>query len=206
LNLFAVGADPIVSCASLESEQFGLVALLADEVMVPLAVKISPFYSSLANFVLGLEEAGAAGVTLFNRFLLPELEPEATGVLPQAALSTPNDLRLPLRWTSILRQQLAMSIALSSGVHSWYDVVKSIRAGADVVMMTSALLRHGAGHVAEVEAQLRSWMASHGEPLSVVRGSLCHDATADPNAHERASYIATLVNHTHEFLAGQEQA
>ena len=178
LNLFAVGADPIVSCASLESEQFGLVALLADEVTVPLAVKISPFYSSLANFVVGLQEAGAAGVTLFNRFLLPELEPEATGVLPRAVLSTPNDLGLPLRWTSILRQHLAMSIALSSGAHNWYDVVKSIRAGADVVMMTSALMQHGVDHIVEVEAHLRSWMAQHGEPLSAVRGSLRHDATA----------------------------
>lgn len=200
LNLFAVGADPIVSCAAFESEQFGLVALLADEVSVPLAVKISPFYSSLANFVLGLEEAGAAGVTLFNRFLLPELEPEAIGVVQGVHLSAPSDVGLPLRWTSILRPRLSMSIALSSGVHSGYDVAKSILAGADVVMMTSALLRHGVNHVNEVETQLRRWMVQQGDTsLATVRGSLCHDTNVDPNAHERANYIAALVTSARGF-------
>lgn len=200
LNLFAVGADPIVSGVSLESEQFGLVAILADEVSVPLSVKISPFYSSLSNFVVGLEEAGAAGVTMFNRFYLPELDPESMGVLTRVTLSDPHDQRLPVRWTSIMRPHIAMSIALSSGVQSGFDVAKSILAGADVVMMTSALLRFGVGHVAEVESQLRSWMTEHGhDSLSAVRGSLCQHDNVDPAAHERANYIATIVSHTRGF-------
>lgn len=204
LNLFAVGADPIVSGATLESEQLGLVAILAAEVSVPLAVKISPFYSSLSNFVVGLQEAGAAGVTMFNRFYLPELDPESVGVMPRLTLSDPHDVRLPARWTSIMRPHVTMSIALSSGVHTGLDAAKSILVGADVVMMTSALLRDGANHVAEVESQLRAWMTHFGyDSLPPIRGSLCHDASVDPAAHERAQYIATIVGHTRGFRSAK---
>lgn len=202
LNLFAVGADPAMSGATLESEQLALVALLAKEVSVPLAVKISPFYSSLSNFVVGLQEAGAAGVTMFNRFYLPELDPESASVMPRLTLSGPDDVRMPVRWTSIMRPHVAMSIALSSGVHTGLDVAKSILAGADVIMMTSALLRDGVDHVAEVESQLLGWMSHYGyESLAPIRGSLCHESTVDPAAHERAHYIATIVGHTRGFRA-----
>jgi len=207
LNLYAVAADPIVSGASLESEHFGLVALLADEITIPLAVKISPNYSSLASFVVGLQEAGAAGVVMFNRFYLPDLDLETLDVIPRVALSTPEELRLPLRWTGILHEHLSMSIAASSGVHSGYDVAKLILAGADVAMTTSSLLRNGAAHLATIEEQLRDWMREHEyESTDQMRGAVSQAAAADPSAYERANYIGNLASYTSSFLGGGEIA
>ena len=201
LNLYAVAADPVVSGFTLESEHFGLVALLADEVNVPVAVKISPYYSSLASFVVGLEEAGAAGVVMFNRFYLPDIDLETLDVTPRIALSTPEELRLPLRWTGILREHLSMSIAASTGVHSGFDVVKLILAGADVAMTTSSLLRNGTRHLATIEEQLRDWMREHDyESVDQMRGAVGRSSSADPAAYERANYIGNLASYTSKFL------
>lgn len=201
LNLYAVAADPIVSGAALESEHFGLVALLADELTIPLAVKISPNYSSLSSFVVGLQEAGAAGVVMFNRFYLPDLDLETLDIMPRIALSTPEELRLPLRWTGILREHLSMSIAASTGVHSGYEVAKLILVGADVAMTTSALLRNGAAHLATIEAQLRDWMSEHEyESVTQMRGAVSRASSADPSAYERANYIGNLASYTSNFL------
>jgi dihydroorotate dehydrogenase (fumarate) len=207
LNLYAVAADPIVSGASIESEHFGLVALLADEITIPLAVKISPNYSSLASFVVGLQEAGAAGVVMFNRFYLPDLDLETLDVTPRVALSTPEEVRLPLRWTGILREHLSMSIAASSGVHTGYDVAKLILAGADVAMTTSSLLRNGASHLATIEEQLRDWMREHDYgSVDEMRGAVSRAAVADPSAYERANYIGNLASYTSRFLGGEQIA
>lgn len=201
LNLYSVAADPVVSGASLESEHFGLVALLADEVTIPIAVKVSPYYSSLSSFVVGLEEAGAAGVVMFNRFYLPDFDLETLDVMPRLTLSTPEELRLPLRWTGILRDYLTMSIAASTGVHSGFDVVKLILAGADVTMTTSSLLRNGVGHLATIEEQLRDWMVEHDyESVEQMRGAVSRSASADPAAFERANYIGNLASYTSSFL------
>ncbi len=202
LNLYSVAADPIVSGAAIESEHFGLVALLAEEINIPLAVKISPNYSSLASFVVGLQEAGAAGVVMFNRFYLPDLDLETLDVTPRVALSTPEEVRLPLRWTGILREHLTMSIAASSGVHSGYDAAKLILAGADVVMSTSALLRHGTAHLETIEAQLREWMSEHDyTTVDEMRGAVSAASAADPSAYERANYIGNLASYTSSFLS-----
>lgn len=201
LNLYAVAADPIVSGASLESEHFGLVALLADEVSIPVAVKVSPYYSSLSSFVVGLQEAGAAGVVMFNRFYLPDFDLETLDVRPRLTLSTPEELRLPLRWTGILREYLTMSIAASTGVHSGFDAAKLILAGADVVMTTSSLLRNGVDHLATIEQQLRDWMVEHDyESVDQMRGAVSRAASADPAAFERANYIGNLASYTSSFL------
>jgi len=203
LNLYAVAADPIVSGAALESEHFGLVAVLADEITIPLAVKISPNYSSLSSFVVGLQEAGASGVVMFNRFYLPDLDLETLDVTPRVALSTPEEVRLPLRWTGILREYLTMSIAASSGVHSGFDVAKLVLAGADVTMTTSALLRNGAAHLATIEEQLVDWMSEHGyESVDQMRGAVSRASVADPSAYERANYIGNLASFTSSFLGG----
>ena len=205
LNLFAVGADPIVSASTLESEQFGLVALLADELTIPLAVKISPFYSSLASFVLSLQEAGADGVTMFNRLLLPEvlaeIDPGSQEPVARLPLSTPADLQLPLWWTAMLREHVAMSIACSSGVHSGADVAKLLLAGADVAMTTSALLRNGPGFVAELETQLREWMDRNDiGSVADMRGLALPAPADDPAARERANYISSVASQTHRYL------
>ena len=154
LNLYTVAADPAIGGAAIEAEHLELVALVAEEVGVPIAVKISPYYSSVASFVVGLQRSGAAGVVMFNRFYSPDLDLETLEVAPRIALSTPEELRLPLRWIGILREHLTMSIAGSTGVHSGFDAAKLILAGADVAMTTSSLLHHGPTHLATIEAQL----------------------------------------------------
>ncbi len=204
LNLYEIAADPSMASATLEAEQLELVALIVEETRLPVAVKISPFYSTLAAFVVGLQSAGAAGVVMFNRFYLPDLDLETLDVTPRIALSTPEELRLPLRWAGIIRPHVTMSIACSTGVHSGEDVVKLLLAGADVTMTTSALLRNGTGHVATVEAGLVDWMSEHDyESVDQMRGALAIDAVADPEAYERANYIGNLASYTSRFLDAQ---
>ena len=204
LNLYTVAADPSISASSIESEQLELVALLTEEVDLPVAVKISPFYSSLAAFLLGLQEAGANGVVMFNRFYAPDLDLETLDVKPKISLSTPGELRLPLRWIGIAREFLHISIAGSTGVHGGRDAAKLLLAGADVTMMTSALLFHGASYVAQVEAELRDWMQHHDyRTVTQMRGAVSRDAVADPAAYERANYIGNITSYTSRFLAAQ---
>ncbi|MEL6892844.1 MAG: dihydroorotate dehydrogenase-like protein [Actinomycetota bacterium] len=201
LNLYTVASDPLMSSAEVESEQLSLVALLADELTVPLAVKISPFYSSLGSFVVGLQSAGAAGVVMFNRFYQPDLDAEALDMVPSLSLSSSDDSRLPLRWAGLLRDHLSMSIAASSGVHAGLDAAKLLLAGADVVMMTSALLRNGTGHVEAVETELQAWMRDHEyESVGQLRGAARFGALADPAAYERANYIGNLATYTSRHL------
>ncbi len=201
LNLYTLSSDPTISGAWLESEQLELVAVLAGELSVPLAVKISPYYSSLGSFVVGLQEAGASGVVMFNRFSQPDLDVEEIDMVPRLSLSTPLDSRLPLRWTGLLRDHLSMSIAASSGIHHGTDVVKLLLAGAEVTMMTSALLRNGAEHVAVVEDELRDWMDEHEyESVSELRGAARLTALADPAAYERANYIGNLASYSSRYL------
>jgi dihydroorotate dehydrogenase (fumarate) len=169
---------------------------------LPLAVKISPFHSSLASFVVALQEAGASGVVMFNRFYQPDLDLETLDVQPRLALSSPEELRLPLRWTGIMREHLSMSIAASTGVHSGQDVAKLVLVGADVAMTTSSLLRYGAGHVAAIEAELRDWMTEHDyESIDQMKGAVRSEAAADPSGYERANYIGNLAAYTSRHLS-----
>ena len=205
LNLYTVAADPMVSGASLESEQLELVRILTDEVRIPVAVKISPFYSSLAAFLYGLQDAGASGIVMFNRFYAPDLDLETLDVQPKISLSSQSELRLPLRWIGIAREFLSISIAGSTGVHDGCDAAKLILAGANVTMMTSALLFHGTAHVAQVEHDLREWMRDHGyRSVAEMRGAVSRDAVADPAAYERANYIGNITSFSSRFLASQQ--
>ena len=151
-----------------------LIAAVRAEVTIPLAVKLSPYYSAFANFAAAAVAAGADGLVLFNRFYQPDLDLDSREVVPRLELSQPWELRLPVRWIAILRPQLGAGVSLgaTSGVHAGTDVVKGLMVGADVVMMTSALLRHGPEHVATVEAELRAWMTDHEyESVDQLRGS-----------------------------------
>ena len=200
LNLYTVAADPDIDGAAIEDEHVELVALVVDELDVPVAVKISPYYSSVSSFVVALQLAGAAGVVMFNRFYSPDLDLETLEVMPRIALSTPEELRLPLRWIAIVRGHLTMSIAGSTGVHTGFDAAKLILAGADVAMSTSALLHHGPEHLAAMEAQLCDWMNEHEyDSVSQMRGAVASDSTTDPAAYERANYIGNLASYTSRF-------
>ncbi len=201
LNLYTVAADPEISGASIEAEHLELVSLVVEELGVPVAVKISPFYSSVASFVVGLQAAGAAGVVMFNRFYSPDLDLETLDVMPRIALSTPEELRLPLRWTGIMREHLTMSIACSTGMHSGFDAAKLILAGADVAMSTSALLHHGTAHLGTIEAQLCEWMTEHDyDSVSQMRGAVASHSVSDPAAYERANYIGNIATYTSSFI------
>ena len=201
LNLYTVAADPSIDGATLEAEHLELVALVAEEVSVPVAVKISPYDSSLSAFVVGIQEAGAAGVVMFNRFYSPDLDLETLEVAPRIALSSPEELRLPLRWIGIMREYLAISMAASTGVHTGFDAAKLILAGADVAMTTSSVLRNGPHHVTTIEQQLVDWMEEHEyDSVAQMRGAVASEATADPAAYERANYIGNIATYTSRFI------
>ena len=195
LNLYHVAADPHLSAADMEARDLELVAAVRAAVRIPLAVKLSPFYSALANFARRLVASGAGGLVLFNRFYQPDIDLETRDVVVRLELSTPSELRLPLRWIAILRPQLGptVSIAATSGIQGGRDVVKALMVGADVGMMTSAVLRSGPAHFRHVEEELRHWLARH-EYTSVdqLRGSASQASAGDPSAFERANYMRTL--------------
>ena len=201
LNLYEVAADPATSGPELEAANLSLVTAVAEQIDIPVAVKISSHYSSIASFVVELQQTGAAGVVMFNRFYLPDLDLETLDVMPRLSLSTPDELRLPLRWAGILRDHLTMSIAVSTGVHTGLDVAKLILAGADVAMTTSSLLRNGIDHVVVMEQQLRDWMRDHEyDSVAQMRGAVSRESSADPAAYERANYIGNLASYTSTFL------
>ncbi|HEY8340582.1 MAG TPA: hypothetical protein VIK95_11975, partial [Egibacteraceae bacterium] len=193
LNLYWIAADPTRSGGHVEDEQAYLVALVAGELRVPLAVKVGPYYSAFAHMAQRLVTSGADGLVLFNRFYQPDLDPETGEVVSSLELSTPVELRLPLRWIGLLHGRIGADLAASSGIASGLDVVKVLLAGADVAMMTSALLRHGPGHVTAVEAELAAWGDAHGyASVAQLRGRASHLRVRDPAAFERANYLDTL--------------
>ena len=184
----------------MEAADLELIAAVRASVTIPLAVKLSPYYSAFANFAAAATDAGADGLVLFNRFYQPDLDLDSLDVVPSLELSRPWEMRLPVRWIAILRPQLGpgVSLAASSGAHTGTDVVKGLMVGADVVMMTSALLRHGPQHVAAVEAELRAWMTEHEyESVEQLRASASQATVADPSAFERAQLHAdpSIVGH-----------
>ncbi len=195
LNLYHIAADPRRTPAESDAADLELIAATRLAVTIPLAVKLSPFYSSLSHFAAAATTAGADGLVLFNRFYQPDLDLDTLEIVPRLELSQAWELRLPVRWIGILRPQLgpAVSLAATSGVQAGTDVVKGLMVGADVVMMTSALLRHGPEHVGTVEAELRTWMTDH-EYVSVeqLRGSASQATVENPSAFERANYMQTI--------------
>jgi len=195
LNLYHVAADPGRSAAEMETADLDLISAVRATVKLPLAIKLGPFYSAFAQFAGAAIGRGADGLVLFNRFYQPDFDLEALEVVPRLDLSQPWEMRLPVRWIAILRPQLGPDVALAatSGAHSGTDVLKGLMVGADVVMMTSALLRHGPGHIATVEADLRRWMIDHEyESVEQLRGSASQATAENPSAFERANYMRTL--------------
>jgi dihydroorotate dehydrogenase (fumarate) len=195
LNLSRLAADPARDGSAMEAGDLSVVRQVRESTSLPLAVKLSPFYSAVANFALGVVEAGANGLVLFNRFYQPDLDADTRAVVPRIELSRPWELRLPLRWIAILRSSLAgrASLAASSGIGSGLDAAKALLVGADVAMMTSAVLRNGREHFAAVERELVDWMdANEYTSVEELRGSASYAASEDPSAFERANYLKTL--------------
>jgi dihydroorotate dehydrogenase (fumarate) len=193
LNLYEVHVDPHRSSTDVEDADVELAETITSMLEIPVAVKLSPYYSAFASFAVRMAGAGTAGLVLFNRFYQPDLDLETLDVLPSVELSSPWELRLPLRWIAVLREQLTCSLAATSGVHDGLDVAKALLVGADVAMTTSALLHHGPAHIATMEEELVRWMVEHEyTSVSQMRGSVRREAAANPEAFERSSYARTL--------------
>jgi dihydroorotate dehydrogenase (fumarate) len=202
-NMYFVAADADHSSSGVEARYVDLVRAVRAAVDVPVAVKLSPFLSATAHMAKAITDVGADGLVLFNRFYQPDIDLETLEVTPSLSLSTSADLRLPLRWIAILRGQVPASLALSSGVHTHEDVVKAILAGADAVMTTSALLRHGPGYAALLLDGLAHWLEEHEyESVAQARGSVSQGAAADPDAYERANYVEIIRRSMRHFAAG----
>jgi len=200
LNIYYVAADPNLTSAEVEERYIDLVAAVRSSVEIPLAVKVGPFFSSMANMARRLVEAGADGLVLFNRFLQPDIDLETLGVDPTLHLSTSEELRLPLRWIAILRGRVDASLAATTGVHTWEDAMKLILAGADVTMMASALFKHGPEHVRTVVDGIRTWLDEHEyESVEQAKGSVSQAACPDPVAFERSNYMRALVSFTSPY-------
>jgi dihydroorotate dehydrogenase (fumarate) len=193
LNLYLVAADPVLDAAAVEARERTLVAAVREAVRLPLAVKLSPFFTALAHTSRELVASGADGLVLFNRFYQPDLDLESLSVTPRLVLSSRDELRLPLRWIAILHGRVRASLAATTGVHEAEDVLKVLLAGANVAMMASALLLHGPHHLTHVLRGVATWMEER-EYASVRQlcGSASQGAVEDPDAFERAHYRQTL--------------
>ena len=196
LNIYYVSSRPGLSGGEVEGNYLELVRSIRQTIGIPLAVKLSPYFSSVANLTRQLVQAGADGLVLFNRFYQPDLDLETLEITPRLVLSSSEELRLPLRWIAILYKEVPASLAASTGVHTAADVVKVLLAGADVAMMTSALLRHGPEHLTAVETGLRAWLEEHGmQTVGHLRGLRSQRSIRDPAAWERANYITMLAGY-----------
>jgi dihydroorotate dehydrogenase (fumarate) len=193
LNLYFLPVDPEVSAAELEDAQVTLVKDIRASISIPMAVKLSPYYTALPNFARRIVEAGADGLVLFNRFYQPDFDLEALEVCPNLVLSSSHEMRLPLRWIALLYGQVKADFALTSGVHTSEDVLKAMMAGAKVSMMASALLEHGVGRVQGLLSNIKLWMQEFEyESIELMQGSMSQQAVAEPAAFERANYIKEL--------------
>jgi dihydroorotate dehydrogenase (fumarate) len=195
LNLYRITVDRGMTAADVEDADLELIAAVRAAVNLPLAVKLSPYYSALSNFAGKVVEAGANGLVLFNRFYQPDIDLDELAVVPRVSLSHPSELRLPMRWTAILRPQLGpgVGIAATSGIHSGGDAVKALMVGADVAMVASAVLRDGPGKIKDIESEMRTWLeANEYSSVTQLRGSASQGSVEDPGTFERAQYIRTL--------------
>ncbi|HEX9655195.1 MAG TPA: dihydroorotate dehydrogenase-like protein [bacterium] len=193
LNIYNIPTDMTLTGAQVEETYIDIVKAVKAAVKIPVAVKLSPFFSNLANICRRLDEAGADGLVLFNRFYQPDIDLDELEVVPRVLLSTPQAMRLPMRWIAILHGRVAANLAATSGIHKAEDVIKMLMAGASVTMLCSALLKHGIDLIRVIEAGLMQWMEEH-EYHSVIQmqGSMSQINCPDPSAFERAQYMRAL--------------
>jgi dihydroorotate dehydrogenase (fumarate) len=196
LNIYFIPTDAEMSGGQVEQMYVDLVAQVKSSIHIPVAVKIGAYFSSLPNTAKRLDQAGANALVLFNRFYQPDFDLESLEVVPNLLLSTSHELLLRLNWVAVLYGKVKADLAITGGVHSGLDVLKSMMAGASVAMMTSALLRNGIGHLATVQAELLKWMEEHEyESINQMRGSMSQRSVADPSAFQRANYVKVLSSY-----------
>jgi dihydroorotate dehydrogenase (fumarate) len=193
LNIYYIPTDLDVTSAQIEQTYLDILKAVKSEVTIPVAVKLSPFFTNFANMAKRLDDAGANGLVLFNRFYQPDIELESLEVVPNILLSTPMAMRVPLRWIAILYDKLNCSLAATSGIHRATDALKMLMAGADVTMLCSVLIRHGVKQIGVIERELVAWMEEHEyESVEQLKGSLSQKNCENPSAFERAQYMRAI--------------
>jgi dihydroorotate dehydrogenase (fumarate) len=201
-NIYSIAADPDLTSVAIEKEYLDILKAVKSVVKIPVAIKLSPYFSNMANMAKRLDEAGANALVLFNRFYQPDINLEELEIQPNVLLSGPQALRLPLTWIGILYGRIRANLAATSGVHSGEDVVKLVMVGADVTMLCSALLRNGIDHLRKVESGLLEWMEKHEyESVQQMKGSMSQIRCPNPSAFERAQYMKAVKSIQHVALA-----
>jgi dihydroorotate dehydrogenase (fumarate) len=196
LNIYYLPTDPDMTAAEVEQVYYDLVAEVKTRLRIPLAVKIGPYFSSMGNAAQRLDESGADALVLFNRFYQPDFDLENLEVVPNLILSTPHELLLRLHWVAMIYGHVRADLALTGGVYTAEDVLKSMMAGARVAMMTSALLRYGIQHLEMVRRDLTEWMEKHEyDSIRQMQGSMARKSVADPSAFGRANYMKMLSSY-----------
>ncbi|MCE5268843.1 MAG: dihydroorotate dehydrogenase-like protein [Planctomycetaceae bacterium] len=196
LNIYFVAADPDMTGRGVESRYLELVSAVKESISIPLAVKIGPYFSAMANMGVQLSDAGADGLVLFNRFFQPDIDLETLEARPQLHLSTPSELMIPLRWIAILHGRIRASLAASGGIHDATGLVKILLAGADVGMIASVLYRKGVAEAGRILADLRHWLEDHEyESVEQLKGSMSLENSPDPTAFQRGNYMKTLTSY-----------
>ena len=205
LNIYSIPTEPAESSTDVEKGYVELVRQIKRTVRIPVAVKLSPFFSAPANIAMRLDDVGANGLVLFNRFYQPDFDIESLEVVPRLTLSHPDELLLRLHWAAILTDHVEADLAITGGVHTATDVVKCIMAGANVAMMASALLRRGIAHVTTVLADLRRWLEEHEyDSVQQMCGSMSRRSVPDPTAFERGNYMRVLSSYTFRSTAASK--
>ncbi|QDT00257.1 dihydroorotate dehydrogenase-like protein [Adhaeretor mobilis] len=202
LNLYFVPIDPSASSTTVEARYLDVIAAVRQKVEIPLSVKIGPYFSSLPYFARQVQEAGADGLVLFNRFLEPDIDLESHKVAPHLELSHPSEARLSLRWLGVLHDQLQLSLAASSGIHNGTDALKAMAAGANVVMLASTLLQNGVDFMQEFRDEMLAWLAYHEyKQVRQLIGTMSRKSCGSSAVFERANYAATLASYIDEGVA-----
>ena len=197
LNVYYIPTNANLPAGEVEQTYLDILKAVKAEVTIPVAMKLSPFFTNFANMAKRLNDAGADGLVLFNRFYQPDIDLEALEVKPNILLSTPMAMRVPLRWIAILYGRLSTSLAATSGIHRANDVLKMLMAGADVTMLCSTLIRHGIGHIKVIEQELAAWMEEHEyESVAQLKGSLSQKNCPAPTAFERAQYMRAISSYS----------
>lgn len=198
LNVYYLAARPQITGAEVEGMMIRLIQNVKAEINIPIAIKLSPFFSAMANLAVQLDEAGADGLILFNRFYQPDFDLETQTVVPSLDLSQPSELRLRLRWAAILHDRLKADLALTGGVHAGTDIVKCLLAGAKAAMVASILFKQGIDHIQTLLADMEQWLAEREiRSVSEVIGRMSQGSVADPAALERANYMSVLKSGPH---------
>ncbi|MBK8315161.1 MAG: dihydroorotate dehydrogenase-like protein [Acidobacteria bacterium] len=193
LNIYYIPTDVDLTGAQVEQTYLDILSMVREVVTIPVAIKLSPFFSSLANVARRLDEGGADGLVFFNRFYQPDISLEHLEVRPNIILSTPQALRLPMRWIAILHGRIKASLAATSGIHTAQDVLKIMMVGADAAMLCSVLYRHGIDHIKNMEREIETWMSEHEyHSIRQMQGSMSQENCSDPSEFERAQYVKAL--------------